>query len=188
MKTATFLAAAAANAGLCLASLNGTTPMQTRIAYAGTSGMRVSWNTYDKIEFPTVFYGESPDLLIWPAISNESTTYETSTTWNNHVKLTGLRPNTKYYYRILGCDESTEPYSFVTSRSAGDLTPFQVAVVVDLGTMGQLGLSTSVGKGAANPLAPGERNTIQALEAASPNFDFLWHRKLTGHPRRMFLY
>jgi acid phosphatase type 7 len=36
-------------------------------------------------------------------------------------------------------------------------------------------LTTYVGVGAANPLKPGEVNTIQALANAKSSYDFLWH-------------
>lgn len=72
--------------------------MQLRLAYAGPTGMVVSWNTYSKLERPTVRYGRTPWALTHSASSNISITYPTSTTYNNHVKITGLEPNTLYYY------------------------------------------------------------------------------------------
>lgn len=42
---------------LVLGAQNGTTPMQIRLAYAGETGMMVSWNTYDHLDSPTVYYG-----------------------------------------------------------------------------------------------------------------------------------
>jgi hypothetical protein len=77
---------------------------------------------------------------------------------------------------------TTLPYTFRTSRPAGDGTPYSVAVVVDLGTMGSQGLTTSAGKGVSsnNILAKGENNTIQSLASALDSFEFLWHRKSFG--------
>jgi hypothetical protein len=160
---------------------HGKTPMQLRLAYAGNGGMHVSWNTFSRLEQPRLLFGTSPDCLDQQASSNISVTYHTSTTYNNHVKLTGLEPNTKYYYQP-EFSNSNAPYSFVTSRVPGDHTAFTVALVVDMGTMGALGLSTSVGDGGANPLEPGQNNTIQSLESTLPSFDFLWHRKSTTPP------
>jgi acid phosphatase type 7 len=108
------------------------------------------------------------------ATSNASVTYETSTTFNNHVLLTGLRPNTLYYYNLLHSN-TTRPYNFTTPRLAGDHTPFTAAVIVDMGTFGRDGLTTFVGKGAANPLAPGEHNTIQSLQSVQSTYEFLIH-------------
>ena len=115
-----------------------------------------------------------PHHLPFVATSNRSSTYETSTTWNNFVTLTGLRPDTTYYYNLINTNVST-PYNFTTFRPAGDHTPFVAAVVVDLGTMGRDGLTTFVGKGAANPLKPGETNTIQSLQNFQDTYEFVWH-------------
>lgn len=159
---------------LASAASNLTTPMQLRLAYAGNTGMMVSWNTYSQLEQPTVYYGHFPWDLCWTAHSNVSVTYPTSTTYNNHVKITGLQPDTQYYYQPQDSNSST-PYTFKTSRPAGDTTPYSIAVVVDLGTMGPDGLSTKVGKGAANPLTPGENNTIQSLAATQSSWELLLH-------------
>lgn len=159
---------------LGLAASDDLTPMQIRLAYASDDGMVISWNTYSQLLSPTVKYGITPKHLDRTATSNVSVTYQTSKTWNNHVKITGLRPDTRYFYQPENSNAST-PYSFKTSRPAGGSTPFVVAVVVDLGTMGNDGLTTHVGKGAANPLEPGENNTIQSLENSLSEYDFLWH-------------
>jgi len=170
LPTALLLAASS----LASATSDDQIPMQLRLAYAGNTGMMVSWNTYSQLERPTVFYGTDPRYLSHFADSDVSVTYPTSTTYNNHVKITGLRPDTLYYYQPLFSNSST-PYTFRTSRPAGDMTPYTIAVVVDLGTMGPLGLTTYVGTGAANPLAPGETNTIQSLAANKGDWEFLWH-------------
>lgn len=70
---------------------------------------------------------------------------------------------------------STKPYTFRTARIAGDHSPFTVAVVVDMGTFGPLGLSTTTGVGGSNPLKPGEHTTIQTLSQQLSTFDFLVH-------------
>jgi hypothetical protein len=143
--------------------------------------MTVSWNTFSKIDRPTVLYGESPFALTNWATSDVSVTYNTSLTYNNHVKITGLKPDTWYYYlptSLMKNDTSAGPYKFKTSKPAGDFDPYSIAVVVDMGTMGPEGLYTSAGKGVSpnNILAPGENNTIQSLTAAVHDFEFLWHR------------
>ncbi|KAK4993090.1 hypothetical protein LTR66_006095 [Elasticomyces elasticus] len=165
---------AAGVAATALAASDAETPTQLRLAYAGDTGMHVSWNTFVQLAAPKVYYGTSPRHLKRTASSNVSVTYETSTTYNNHVKITGLEPDTLYYYQPEHSN-ATSPYSFRTSRPAGDHTPYTIAVVVDLGTMGADGLTTYVGKGADNPLKPEETNTIQSLEDFRDDFDFLWH-------------
>ncbi|OZJ01427.1 hypothetical protein BZG36_05750 [Bifiguratus adelaidae] len=153
-------------------------PLEHRLAYAGPRGMTVSWNTFAKIDKPLVKYSQNPHKLTQDAKGN-SVIYPTSRTWNHHVTLQDLKPNTKYYYTVTGenCHEcpENEVYSFSTSLPAGDKTPYSIAVVVDLGLMGPQGLSTKVGTGAANPLGPNDTNTIQSLVQNIDSYDFLWH-------------
>lgn len=80
---------------------------------------------------------------------------------------------------MLQDNETCPPYTFRTPRPAGKATPFSVAVVVDLGTMGPMGLTTYAGTGvpSGDILTPGENNTIQSLTAVVDEFDFLWHRE-----------
>jgi hypothetical protein len=158
---------------------NGTTPMQIRLAYAGATGMFISWNTFSQLPNPTVYYGLTSSNLNLTASSNDSVTYPTSLTYNNHVKITNLKPNTMYYYQPENSNLSS-PLTFKTSRPAGDGTPYSIAVVVDLGLMGPQGLTTQVGQGAANPLGPHDNNTIQSLHQRHSDWDFLWHGKYSG--------
>ena len=151
-----------------------TNPMQIRLAYAGNTGMSLSWNTYSQLTNPTVKYGLSASNLNMTSPPGISITYNTSSTYNNHVKITGLKPNTLYYYQPQPTN-LTAPLTLQTARLPGDTTPFSVALVVDMGVMGPGGLSTTVGTGAASPLGPNDNNTIQSLQA-QPGFDFLWHR------------
>ena len=153
-------------------------PVQIRSAFAGPTGMMVSWNTFSKLPTsPTVQFGFTPDKLPFTSSpgNGQSVTYPTSLTFNNHVRLTNLFPNTKYFWRP-AFSNKTSIFSFTTAREKGDHTPFVVAVAVDLGLIGPDGLSTTVGKGAANPLQPGEITTIQSLQQHF-DFDFLWHRE-----------
>lgn len=150
-----------------------TTPSQHRLAYSNDDGMAVSWNTIEQLARPSVQYGLSPSNLDQTASSDISITYQTSSTYNNHVKITGLKPHTTYYYKVANDDEV---YQFTTARSAGsDFEEFTFAAVVDLGTMGSLGLSETTGKGAGGALAPGEQNTIESLKKSLDTFEFLVH-------------
>lgn len=151
--------------------------MQVRLAYAGDTGMYVSWNTYAQLEKPSVRWGTESNSLNNVASSSISVTYETSSTYNNHVKITGLKPDTLYYYLPQHAGKDAKPFTFKTSRKIGDHTPYTAAVVVDMGTMGGYGLTTHVGTGAANPLKKGEHNTIQSLTGTMSDWDFLWHGK-----------
>ena len=108
------------------------------------------------------------------ASSSVSITYPTSLTYNNHVNITGLLPDTTYFY-LPQYSNATTPYSFTTSRAAGDMTPYTVAVIVDMGTFGALGLSDVVGNGAANPLRVNEQTTIAAMTELESEYDFIIH-------------
>jgi hypothetical protein len=163
---------------------NSSINSQTRFAYAGSTGMTVSWNTFSFVAQPKVYYGLTP-AMGQVATSDVSVTYDTSLTYNNHVKITGLTPDTVYYYLPVPMIESPTngegagPFTFKTSKVRGDSTPYSIAVVVDMGTMGPEGLSTTAGTGVSpnNILKPGEINTIQSLSAAVDQFEFLWHRE-----------
>src|SRR2546430_1479215 len=112
---------------------NGTSPMQIHLAYAGNTGMTVSWNTFGKLSKPSVKWGTNPNRLDHEASSDVSVTYQSSSTYNNHVLIENLEPDTLYYY-LPQC--ASKPSSFRTSRPCGDSKPFTFAAVVDLGTMG----------------------------------------------------
>ncbi|OAA61350.1 metallo-phosphoesterase [Cordyceps fumosorosea ARSEF 2679] len=153
---------------------------QVRLAYVGDTAMRVSWNTFRQLKKPTVHYGTEPDKLHHRASSHESVTYDTSLTYNNHVTIDGLEPDTQYYYlpgHLLRDNATTPPYTFRTSRPAGDMTPYSAAVIIDMGTMGPRGLTTSAGQTVSpnNILKPGEQNTVQSLENALDTYDLLLH-------------
>lgn len=154
---------------------NKVAPVQHRLAYAGDTGMVVSWNTYQQLEAPWVQYGLSPDSLDQTAESLESITYPTSITWNNHVVIKDLQPDTTYYYKVANSENNSDIYKFVTAKSPGSPDEFSFSVVVDMGTMGELGLSEEVGKGAEGALEPGEQNTMQSLRNGMNEFEFLWH-------------
>lgn len=156
---------------------------QIRLAYVGDTAMRVSWSTFNQVDFPVVLYGTDPYAMFNVAWSQESVTYNTSLVYANHVTLEGLEPDTLYYYLPLPliCNSDsqiTPPFTFRTSRTPGDMTPYSVAVVIDLGTMGHNGLTTYAGQGVSpnNILQPGEQNTIQSLDAVKDDFDFIFHR------------
>lgn len=121
------------------------------------------------------------------AYSPVSITYETSPKWENHVLLESLESDTtceptrgfEYdqslttadYYQV--CDGPI--YSFKTGRCAGDMTPYSTAVVVDMGTMGEYGLSTCLPADISNALKPNQTNTIQRLQAQMDDYDFVIH-------------
>ncbi|KAG0658499.1 hypothetical protein C6P46_005742 [Rhodotorula mucilaginosa] len=163
-------------------------PLQHRLAYAGPTGMTVSWNTFSLIDQPMVWYGLNPGKLDMYASSNDSRTYNTSRTWNNHVKITGLEPGTEYYYRVSGTNGANAAYlptyKFKTARLAGDDKPLTIATFGDLGLMGRDGLSTRTGPiGGDNYTALGasETNTIRSLLQMKDTYEFLYHTGDIGY-------
>jgi hypothetical protein len=111
-----------------------------------------------------------PENLDSEVSSTISVTYNTSLTYNNHVKITCLMPDTTYYYMptsLMESDNANGPYSFKTSRPAGDGAPYSIAVV-EMGTFRPEGLGTTAGAGVPpnNILKPGETNTIQSITSA----------------------
>ena len=113
---------------------NGTAPSQIRLAYAGTDGMAVSWNTNQKLSRPIVNYGSQKGKLNQQASSDISNTYPTSSTYSNHVVIKGLDPDTTYYY-YPQCGDDKNPLSFKTARDTGDSKPFSFAMVGDMGSL-----------------------------------------------------
>jgi hypothetical protein len=154
---------------------------QVRSAFHGPTGITISWNTYDQLLGPTVHYGMVSNQLNQIAVGNVSVTYNTSLTYNNHVTIPDLLPNMQYFYvpdHLLG-NIDQEPFTFTTSRPVGDMSPLHVAVVIDMGAMGDEGLTTYGGKG-VDPrelLLPGEHNTIQSLASQVSTYDFVAHRE-----------
>lgn len=138
---------------------------QPRLAFHGPNGMTVSWSTLDEQKKPTVHYGTSPHKLNKQAHSKDSTTYATSDLYANHVSIDKLEPGTKYYYQIEG---SQNVSSFTTSKAAGDRTPYTMAVVVDMGTMGWDGLSEHLPKGELSGLWLVRQLTIGRQASTTP--------------------
>ncbi|KAJ5656194.1 hypothetical protein N7507_008144 [Penicillium longicatenatum] len=147
-----------------------TAPEQLHFNYAGGRAMMISWNTEEKLEFPSVFYGRGRSLD-QIAFSQVSVTYPTSTTYSNHVLIEGLKPDTEYNFAVQ-CAEENDHHRFKTSLPAGNPRPYSFAFFGDLGTMGPLGL-TSYGK--KDALSPGEITTIESLNRFKDQVEFMWH-------------
>ncbi|KAJ5219613.1 hypothetical protein N7468_008817 [Penicillium chermesinum] len=118
-----------------------TTPFQQRLAVYGPNAVSVGWNTYEQLNQSCVQYGTSSDNLSSKACSTGSTTYSTSRTWASAVVLSDLTPATTYYYKIVSTNSSVD--HFLSPRSAGDKTPFNLDVVIDLGVYGADGFTAS---------------------------------------------
>ncbi|GAB9477042.1 Calcineurin-like phosphoesterase [Globisporangium polare] len=118
-------------------------PQQMHLAYAGTTAgtaMTVSWATFASIADNAVWIGASAFTL--ERIANlelTSTAYYSEGDYSllhHHAVLSGLTPNTKYYYKVGSAGDSasqSQVASFVTARPASDATAFTVAVYGDHG-------------------------------------------------------
>lgn len=96
---------------------------------ASSDSITVRWRT-DTATDSRVQYGTSPGSLTFPATNATATT-------EHVVKLTGLSPNTKYFYNV-GSSSAVQAgdatYFFETSPTAGTAVPTRIWVIGDAGT------------------------------------------------------
>ncbi|CAK3774298.1 Metallo-dependent phosphatase [Lecanosticta acicola] len=150
-----------------------TTPVQQRLAIGGPNEMTVGWNTYEKLNQSCVSYGTSSTSLSSQACSTTSITYGTSRTWANAVTLTGLQAATTYYYKIESTNSSVE--HFFSPRTAGDTTPFNMDVVIDLGVYGADGFTTTK-RDTIPEIQPAlNHSTIGALAETVDDYEVVLH-------------
>ncbi|KAH0289772.1 purple acid phosphatase [Aureobasidium namibiae CBS 147.97] len=150
-----------------------TTPVQQRIAFKGPNAISVGWNTYEKLAQGCVQYGKSATSLTSQACSTQSLTYGTSRTWANSVTLSGLDAATTYYYKIVSTNSTVN--HFMTARTPGDKTSFNVDVVIDLGVYGQDGYTTSRKRDIPYVQPALNHTTIGALARTIDSYDFVLH-------------
>lgn len=138
------------------------------------TAMSIGWNTYEELSGTyCVSYGTSSSSLTSQACSEGSTTYATSRTYGNEVTMTGLQPATTYYYKIPSTNSSVE--HFLSPRTAGDTTAYNMDVVIDLGIYGADGFTTT--KRDTIPQVQPELNhtTIGALARTVDSYEFVIH-------------
>ncbi|KAL2816042.1 Metallo-dependent phosphatase-like protein [Aspergillus cavernicola] len=112
-----------------------TTPFQQRLAIYGPNSVSLGWNTYTQLNESCVEYGTSSGNLNQRSCASvESTTYPSSRTYENVVVLTELTPGTTYYYKIVSSNSTVD--HFLSPRTPGDSTPFNINAVIDLGVYG----------------------------------------------------
>lgn len=149
------------------------TPVQQRTSFYGPDEMSIAWNTYETLDQACVKYGTSSDALNSKACSSLSFTYDTSRTYFHAVTLTGLKPATKYFYKIESTNSSIE--HFTSARAAGDTLPFNVDVVIDLGIYGKNGFTTNNKRDMPAIDPELKHSTIGQLANTIDDFDFVIH-------------
>ncbi|KAJ0410864.1 hypothetical protein ATCC90586_007900 [Pythium insidiosum] len=107
-------------------------PQQIHLAFAGNStgsAMTISWATFAQVT----------DNALRSDVKISTETYYTDelyALYQHHATVTGLKPNTKYYYQVGSQQDAmyvSEVGSFTTARAANDDTPFEIAVYGDHG-------------------------------------------------------
>ncbi|KAJ5468506.1 hypothetical protein N7475_006258 [Penicillium sp. IBT 31633x] len=152
-----------------------TTPFQQRLAVYGPDAVSVGWNTYDKLNQSCVSYGLSESNLNTKVCSQLSTTYQSSRTWSNVAVLTGLTPATTYYYKIESTNSTVG--HFLSPRTPGDKTSFNIDVVIDLGVYGKDGYTSKSKRKESVPVIEPELNhtTIGRLAKTVDDYELVIH-------------
>lgn len=135
--------------------------------------MSVGWNTFEKLNQSCVSYGTSNGSLTSKACSNNSATYPTSRTYSNAVTLTGLKPATTYYYKIESTNSTVD--HFLSPRTAGDTTAFNMDVVIDLGVYGADGYTTTKRDTIPSVQPALQHATIGRLADTVNDYEFVMH-------------
>jgi phosphodiesterase/alkaline phosphatase D-like protein len=158
MRSAPILFAAGLAALAAVASAQSSPPMQVHIAYSGNptgTGMTISWMTQGSTASSTVLWGSSPSKLS-NSVTGIQKQYLVGYGFHHHVKITGLTPDTMYYY---SCGDAaggfSVPANFTTAQNKPSY-PFSVAVFGDAGI-------------------PGAEPVIGDLTRIMPQIDFTWH-------------
>lgn len=141
------------------------------------SAVSVGWNTYAAQNRSCVQYGSSPESLKSQACSSQSSTYDTSRTYSHTVVLNNLTPATDYFYKIVSTNSSVE--QFLSPRTPGDETPFNLSVVIDLGVYGTDGFTVDSSKAKKDDIPSIEpdlnHTTIGRLAATVDDYDVVIH-------------
>lgn len=114
------------------ASTSGAEPSNVRLGTITTNSADILWDTKEDAQ-GLIRYSSDPAAFTAPGSSGLLFTAEGKTSKTHQVKLSGLKPNTSYYYEISIKNEIYDqnglvknkhlPYSFLTSKtSAADET------------------------------------------------------------------
>eukprot|EP01060_Flectonema_neradi_P029793 TRINITY_DN41_c0_g1_i2.p1 TRINITY_DN41_c0_g1~~TRINITY_DN41_c0_g1_i2.p1 ORF type:complete len:536 (+),score=134.08 TRINITY_DN41_c0_g1_i2:49-1656(+) len=123
-------------AALLFASLNAANAGQVHLALGMTpEQMSVQWTSENKGSSSEVMYGTSPTSLTMTQVGDIrdfNCTSDRATWYTRAAVMTGLKPNTKYYYKV-GDKENgySDVFSFVNKRST---PPFRHILYGDMGS------------------------------------------------------
>ncbi|KAG1703611.1 hypothetical protein DVH05_007555 [Phytophthora capsici] len=119
-------------------------PQQFHLAFAGEeagTGMAISWTTFALEDSPAVWIGTSEAKMarVKHVKIRKKAYYKDDqySLYNYHAVVSGLEPNTEYFYKVGSATEKkfqSSVSSFKTARKSGDESPFVVAVYGDMGT------------------------------------------------------
>lgn len=145
------------------------TPVGLRLGFSSPSSMNIGWSSFEQYQRPCVSYGTEEDNLNSTACSdNGSISYATSRVWYSSVELTGLQPSTKYYYKVQSSNSTIG--SFTSGRTAGDNTPFNFAVAIDMGLFGTDGF-----KNTSNNAPSQDHPSVERLLSLADSYEFVVH-------------
>lgn len=161
-------------ASMLSAALAADVPTQVHIALAGqdangdSNSMAVSWNTKGATTTSTVKFGTSSGVYSSAATGSASSYYET---FNHHVILGALSPNTQYYY-IVGDDASgwSQELTFKSAPTVSQLRGnFSFFVFGDMGEVRA-------------------QDSEAYIKAHKDSVDLIWHAGDVGYADDSFLH
>lgn len=144
------------------------TPIGIRLGFSSPTSINIGWSSFKQYQRPCVSYGVDENNLNLTACSEDnSISYATSRVWYSSVELTGLQPSTKYYYKVQSSNSTIG--NFTSGRNAGDKTPFNFAVAIDLGLSGADGF--------IDPTHPFSQShpSVDRLVALADSYEFVVH-------------
>lgn len=144
---------------------------------------------YQKKDESCVQYGLSPKALTSKNCTLKNTIYGTSRTWFYRVDLAGLKPATKYYYKIDSTNSSVD--FFLSPRAPGDRTPFAVNAVIDLGVYGDNGFTIEMDHTKRDMIPQVQpslnHTTIGRLATTTDDYEFIVHPGDLGYADDWYL-
>ncbi len=150
--------------------------------------MKLGWSTYGKTNTSCVQYGTDEQNLSSRACSDDQFIYDGSRMYFHTVDLTNLSPATKYFYRIESTNTTTG--QFQSGRAPGDLSPFTINAVTDLGVYGEDGYTISEsGQKSLIPrvLPSNNHTTIARLINTFDDYEFVIHPGDLGYADDWYL-